>query len=139
MIGLDTNVLVRYLVEDDAAQASKAARLIETRCTEDAPGFVNRVVLCELVWVLESANDYPRATVAATLESLLRTAELEVDAADAAWPALTTYRGGGVDFAGAYPDPEAFHGRSFRRIIDQEDPPDWRDEIYAAHEALTGR
>ena len=101
MIGLDTNVLVRYLVEDDPAQASRAARLIETRCTEDAPGFVNRVVLCELVWVLESAYDYPRATVAATLESLLRTAELEIDAADAAWPALTAYRGGGVDFSDA--------------------------------------
>ena len=102
MIGLDTNVLVRYLVEDDAAQASKAAQLIETRCTEDTPGFVNRVVLCELVWVLESAYDYPRATVAATLESLLRAAELEVDAADAAWPALAAYRGGGVDFSDAF-------------------------------------
>ena len=101
MIGLDTNVLVRYLVEDDPAQASRAARLIETRCTEDAPGFVNRVVLCELVWVLESAYDYPRATVAATLENLLRTAELEIDAAEAAWPALTAYRSGSVDFSDA--------------------------------------
>ena len=102
MIGLDTNILVRYLVEDDAVQASKAARLIETRCTEDTPGVVNRVVLCELVWVLESAYDYPRATIAATLENLLRTAELKVDAADAAWPALTAYRGGGVDFSDAF-------------------------------------
>ena len=101
MIGLDTNVLVRYLVEDDRAQASKAARLIESRCTEDAPGFVNRVVLCELVWVLESAYGYPRATVAATLENLLRAAELDVDAADAAWPALTAYRRNGVDFSDA--------------------------------------
>ncbi len=102
MIGLDTNVLVRYLVEDDPVQASKAAHIIETRCTEDSPGFVNRVVLCELVWVLESAYDYPRATVAATLESLLRAAELEVDAADAAWPALTAYRAKGVDFSDAF-------------------------------------
>lgn len=101
MIGLDTNVLVRYLVEDDPAQASRAAHLIETHCTEHAPGFVNRVVLCELVWVLESAYDYPRTTVAATLDSLFRTAELEIDAADAAWPALTAYRGGGVDFSDA--------------------------------------
>ena len=102
MIGLDTSVLVRYLVEDDGAQASKAAHLIETRCAEDTPGFVNRVVLCELVWVLESAFDYPRATIAATLEILLRTAELKVDAADAAWPALAAYRGGGVDFSDAF-------------------------------------
>ena len=102
MIGLDTNILVRYLVEDDAKQASKAAHLIETRCTEDSPGFVNRVVLCELVWVLESAYDYPRATVAATLESLLRTAELEIDTAEAAWPALAVYRSSGVDFSDAF-------------------------------------
>ena len=101
MIGLDTCVLVRYLVEDDTAQTSKAAHLIETRCTGDAPGFVNRVVLCELVWVLESAYGYTRATIAATVESLLRTAELEIDASDAIWPALTAYRGGGVDFADA--------------------------------------
>ena len=102
MIGLDTNILVRYLVEDDAKQASKVAHLIETRCTEDSPGFVNRVVLCELVWVLESAYDYPRATVAATLESLLRTAELEIDTAEAAWPALAVYRSSGVDFSDAF-------------------------------------
>ena len=102
MIGLDTNVLVRYLVEDDAAQASKAAQLIETRCTEDTPGFVNRIVLCELVWVLESSYDYPRATVAATLEGLFRTAELEIDASDAAWPALAAYRSGGVGFSDAF-------------------------------------
>jgi len=101
VIGLDTNILVRYLVEDDPEQASKAAHLIETHCTEDTPGFINRVVLCELVWVLESAYSYPRATVAATLESLLRTAELDIDAADAAWPALTAYRGGSVDFSDA--------------------------------------
>ena len=102
MIGLDTNVLVRYLVEDDPEQTATAAKLIEKQCTADDPGFVNRVVLCELVWVLESAYAYPRATVAATLEILLRTAELKVDAADAAWPALTAYRGGGVDFSDAF-------------------------------------
>ena len=72
MIGLDTNILVRYLVEDDAKQASKAAHLIETRCTEDSPGFINRVVLCELVWVLESAYGYPLATVAANTTSTVR-------------------------------------------------------------------
>ncbi len=101
MIGLDTNVLVRYLVEDDLEQAAKAADLIEQQCSEDEPGFVNRVVLCELVWVLESAYGYARATIAATIESLLRTAELEIDAVEAAWPALTAYRAGSADFSDA--------------------------------------
>ena len=101
MIGLDTNVLVRYLVEDDSEQAAKAAKLIEKRCTEDDPGFVNRIVLCELVWVLESAYGYARATIAATIEGLLRTAELEIDAVEVAWSALTAYRTGGADFSDA--------------------------------------
>ncbi len=101
MIGLDTNVLVRYLVEDDPRQAATAAKLIEKQCTEDDPGFVNRVVLCELVWVLESAYGYARATIAATIESLLRTAELEIDAVEVAWPALTAYRAGSADFSDA--------------------------------------
>ncbi len=101
MIGLDTNILVRYLVDDDPEQAAAAAKLIEKRCTEDDPGFVNRIVLCELVWVLESAYGYARATIAATIESLLRTAELEIDAVEAVWPALTTYRTGSADFSDA--------------------------------------
>ncbi|MFQ6016870.1 MAG: PIN domain-containing protein [Kiloniellaceae bacterium] len=102
MIALDTNVLVRYLVEDDVRQAALAAKLIETLCTKDDPGFVNRIVLCEVVWVLESAYGYPRATVADTIDKLLRTAELEIDAGEAAWSALGAYRAGAADFADAF-------------------------------------
>ncbi len=101
MIGLDTNVLVRYLVEDHPGQAAKAAILLETHCTEDEPGFVNRIVLCELVWVLESSYGYGRPTIAATIENLLRTAELEIDATEATWLALAAYRAGNADFSDA--------------------------------------
>ncbi len=101
MIGLDTNVLVRYLVQDDADQARRAARLIETRCTPDQPGFVNRIVLCELVWVLESCYDQSRDVVAAILSRLLRSAELIIEDAKDAEHAIKAYRGRGVDFADA--------------------------------------
>lgn len=47
MIGLDTNVLVRYLVQDDPSQSRKATQVIVKRCTRDDPGFINRIVLCE--------------------------------------------------------------------------------------------
>ncbi len=102
MIGLDSNVLVRYLVEDEPKQARRAVALIEARCLEDDPGFINRIVLCELVWVLESCYAYPRERIAATIENLLRTRELQIDAGQAAWVALRRYRGGAVDFADAF-------------------------------------
>ena len=53
MIGLDTNILVRYLAQDDAEQAKRANRIID-RLTPENPGFVPLVALVELVWVLES-------------------------------------------------------------------------------------
>ncbi len=64
MIGLDTNVLIRYIVRDDQRQAAAATRLIESRCTPDDPGLINRIVLCELVWVLSRGYGYDRQMTA---------------------------------------------------------------------------
>lgn len=95
MKGLDTNVLVRYLVEDDQRQAEQAARYIHSanRCR------VSLVVLCELVWVLESAYDYSRAVISDTLEKILTTSQFEVEAKDLAWAALRDYQALKIDFA----------------------------------------
>ncbi len=101
MIGLDTNVLLRYLVEDDPDQTPWAVRLLEERCTEDQPGFINHVVLCELVWVLESSYRFPRRVVADTLDRLLRVPELRVEHIDGAWMALDAYLTTRADFADA--------------------------------------
>ena len=102
MIGLDTNVLVRHLVQDDPGQGATASRFIEGTCSEESPCFINRVVLCELVWVLETAYGYVRGVIADVIERLLRTIELEIEDAEAAWPALQAYRGQGVDFGVAF-------------------------------------
>lgn len=102
MIGFDTNILVRHLVQDDPEQGASASRFIEAHCSESSPGFVNRVVLCELVWVLETAYRYPRNIIADTIERLLRTVELEIENDDAAWLALHAYRDQGVDFSDAF-------------------------------------
>ena len=99
MIALDTNVLVRYIVRDDATQASKAAKLIESRCTAESPGVVDVVVLCELVWVLETAYGYGRSVVAQVVRQLLGVAELAVTSSDQAWAALRAYESGRGDFA----------------------------------------
>ena len=101
MIGLDTNVLVRFLVGDDPDQAARAARLIEERCTGDDPGLVDSVVLCEIVWVLEAAYGYARPLIAEVIEKMLHTAELEVANTEAVWTALRAYRTSNADFADA--------------------------------------
>ncbi len=55
MTGIDTNVLVRYIVQDDPAQSALATTFIEKNCTAKKPGFINLIVLCELTWVLKRA------------------------------------------------------------------------------------
>ena len=99
MIGLDTNVLVRYLVQDDPRQAAAANRLVETRCTRESPGFVSQIVLAELVWVLRGAYGYDKSTCVAVLRQILQTAELTVADPATAWAALSDFESGSADFA----------------------------------------
>ena len=94
MIGVDTNILVRYLVEDDAVQTETAADFLERRCSPDRPAFVNRVVVAETVWVLERVFRYSRHLIADNLSELLRTASIRVEDVDDVAEALGLYRDG---------------------------------------------
>jgi len=98
MIGLDTNVLVRYIVQDDPKQSAKATRLIES-LTAAEPGFVSVIALVELVWVLSSFYGWSRDQVAQTLDLLLRSKELIIDRADLVLKAVRVFRAGSADFA----------------------------------------
>lgn len=98
MTGIDTNVLVRFLVQDDIAQAKAAQDLIAT-FTEAAPGFICREVLIELVWVLERAYAFPRPDIARAIDGLMEARELVIEAADRAAIAVDRYRKGGPGFA----------------------------------------
>lgn len=91
MIGLDTNVIVRHLVQDDPVQAPLATALM-ARLTRDDPGFVSAVVLAEISWVLARAYRASRTEIAAAVEGLLRSAEIVVENAPAAYRALSAYR-----------------------------------------------
>jgi predicted nucleic-acid-binding protein len=102
MIGLDTNVVVRLLVQDDAAQLRRVQKALEKECTEENPGLVNSIVLVETVWVLGSAYGYDRQNIAHAVETLLQIREFEVQCQDEAWEALTHYRSGNSDFADCY-------------------------------------
>ena len=99
MNGLDTNALGRYGTQDDAAQAKEATKCITSECTTNDPCQIDRVVLCELVWVLESGYGYSRDQIGEFMESLLRTREFE--SRDSALAPLRQYRRGQADFADA--------------------------------------
>lgn len=99
MTALDTNVLLRVLLQDDADQAARAEAFVVARCNPDQPGFINRVVLVELVWVLQSGYRYARRDVAAIVENILRTQIFDIENASEAWAALRAYRDGDADFA----------------------------------------
>ena len=78
MIALDTNVLVRLLVRDDAAQAEAAEEFVET-LTAETPGFVSLVVLAELAWVLRRSYQLPRERLGDVVQGLLDAPQLEVE------------------------------------------------------------
>jgi predicted nucleic-acid-binding protein len=100
VIGLDTNVLARYVMQDDLRQSPRATRLIESLSAE-APGFVPVVTLVELVWVLSGSYGLSRAQVATVLETLLRSRELVIDRAELVAQALSRFGAAGADFADA--------------------------------------
>jgi len=71
MFGIDTNVLIRLLVRDNDAQVRAAERFIATHCSAGDPGFVSRVVIAEVAWVLKDYYDYDRTQVAVAVRGLL--------------------------------------------------------------------
>ncbi len=99
MIGLDTNVLVRFLVGDDPEQQARAAGFIEEVSARDDRLLVSRIVVCELVWVLGYAYDKTRDEIAAGLESLLRARQLVFEESDQIRSALERYAAGEGDLA----------------------------------------
>jgi predicted nucleic-acid-binding protein len=83
MKGLDTNVLVRYLAQDDPAQSERATRLIETELSAAEPGFISAVVLVELCWVLKRLYAATPQELVDTVADLLAGAQFHVDQRDA--------------------------------------------------------
>lgn len=99
MIGLDTNVLVRYLTEDDPEQSPRAVALVDGALEKGERLFVTQIVLCELVWVLDSVYRYPRQEIVSVVRDLLRTRQLVIEDLDSARAALDRYADQGGDFA----------------------------------------
>lgn len=99
MIALDTNVLVRALVEDDPEQARRARALLERLIEADEPGFVSAVALCEVVWVLRDRYRVSRLESAELIGKLLRARHLRFSSVERLDRALVRFRSGRGDFA----------------------------------------
>lgn len=98
MIGLDTNILVRYLTHDDPSQTAAAIRVVSS-LSSDSPGFLSLIVVAELVWVLTIAYDFRKREIEQVLETLLRSKELVTERAETALQALRSFSAGSADFA----------------------------------------
>ena len=101
MIGLDTNVLVRYLAQDDPVQSPKATELIERRLTEQNPGFISVLAMAETVWVLERAYRLADRDIAAAVERTLQADVLVVESEQEIFTAMIALKEGSGSFADA--------------------------------------
>jgi predicted nucleic-acid-binding protein len=101
MIGLDTNVVVRYLTQDDPVQSSKATKLIERGLTEEDPGFVSVAAMAETAWVLERIYGLTAEEMAAVIERMLEVDVLVVENEQEIFTAMIAVKEGRGSFADA--------------------------------------
>jgi len=97
--GLDTNILVRWLVDDDAGQSRRIAAMLGSAARRDETFFVPVTVMLELEWVLRSRYEFAKPVILLAMNALLETRELEFQAEPAVERALHAYRRGTADFA----------------------------------------
>lgn len=101
MIGLDTNILVRYLVQDDPIQSRMATEVIERRITRENLGFVSIVAIAETVWVLDRSYGFADHEIAAAVERVLQVDALVVEREREVFTAMTALKEGRGSFADA--------------------------------------
>lgn len=101
MIGLDTNVVLRYLLQDDPAQTRLANRIFEQQLSAANPGFLNLATVLEIVWVLRSVLGRTPIQIAAHLETILSRTTLEVQNAEQVYEAAFALKRGTGEFEDA--------------------------------------
>jgi len=99
MIGVDTNVLVRFLVKDDQAQFEKARKLIGRAAASGEPVLVSMLVLLETEWVLRSRYEFPKSQIVGALSALLETAEVTFEDEPGVEAALYMWKDSPAEFA----------------------------------------
>ena len=101
MIGLDTNIVVRYFAQDDPIQSRKATEIIERRLTEDQPGFISLVTMVETVWVLDRIYGLSGEEIASAVERMLQADSFFIQNEQEVFTAMVALRSGQGSFADA--------------------------------------
>ena len=101
MIGIDTNILVRYIAQDDPVQSQRATELIERHFTTENPGFISTVVMVETVWVLTRGYRLSAREIAVAIERILQVDVLVVDSEQEVFASMIAVREGRASFADA--------------------------------------
>ena len=101
MIGIDTNILVRYLIEDDKDQSEFASNLIEEYISKPESIFINNIVICELVWVLNRGYKYKKEQIIFVLQNIFRAIEFKFENVKILREALYEYEKKKLDFSDA--------------------------------------
>jgi predicted nucleic-acid-binding protein len=101
MIGLDSNILVRYLTQDDPAQSATATQVIERGLNIANPGFVSVVTMAEVVWVLDRAYSFTDSEIAAAIEGMLQIEVLVIENEKEIFAAMVALKQGKGAFADA--------------------------------------
>lgn len=99
MIGIDTNILIRYLTGDDKVQSIKATELIERYSGQENSIFVNNIVICELVWVLERGYKYSKEQIISVLKEIFSTVEFSFENQQVLWLSVLEYENYKTDFS----------------------------------------
>ncbi|MEZ5691416.1 MAG: type II toxin-antitoxin system VapC family toxin [Rickettsiales bacterium] len=99
MIGLDTNLLIRYIIRDDLTQTRAADRYIDSLSEDGISLFLNNIVLCELVRVLEVTYEYNKIQVVSVIEKILSTSQFLFEDTNAIWIAISAYKKSKSGFA----------------------------------------
>lgn len=99
MIAVDTNVLVRYITNDDNEQYILAEKLLDSYAGQERSIFINNIVLCELIWVLRRGYNYKKGQIIKTLKLLLASIEFEFENHELAFLAVIEYETTVADFS----------------------------------------
>ena len=101
MIGLDTNILVRYLAQDDPEQSPRATHIIERRLSEDRQGFISLITIVETVWVLDRVYGLSRLVIANAVERMLQADTLLIQNEQEVFTAMAALKSGIGSFSDA--------------------------------------
>ncbi len=101
IIGIDTNILVRYLTQDDSEQSQIIEQVFHYFASSPSSIFINNIVVCELIWVLERGYKYSREQIGRTIKQILSTEEFSFENQELLWLALNQYSHNQLDFSDA--------------------------------------